>query len=148
VALAVHAGWRGTVSGIARVAVLHAAREYSVDPAEIEVALGPSAGGCCFEIERAIYDQAERDWGAMSGVWSGTGPGANSTFAASNRHILRNAGVDPERIFDVGALHHVSDGRVLLPPEVRREDRPPVGGGLAGKNDGLRFPVVSGCGRW
>lgn len=102
VALAVHAGWRGTASGIARAAVLHAAREYSVDPAEIEVALGPSAGGCCFEIECAIYDRVERDWGAMSGVWSGTGPRGKLDLRGVNRHILRKAGVDPEKIFDVG----------------------------------------------
>lgn len=102
VALAVHAGWRGTAAGIAREAVLHAAREYSVEPAEIEVALGPSAGGCCFEIEREIYDRLKRDWGPMRGAWAGTGPRGKLDLRGVNRHILHLAGVDPEKIFDVG----------------------------------------------
>jgi YfiH family protein len=46
---AAHAGWRGTVAGIAGQVVARM-RELGARPAAIRVALGPSIGPCCFEV--------------------------------------------------------------------------------------------------
>ncbi|MGE4483621.1 MAG: peptidoglycan editing factor PgeF [Oscillospiraceae bacterium] len=46
---AVHAGWRGTVADIAGEAVRVMAREYSCNPEDIQAAIGPGIGKCCFE---------------------------------------------------------------------------------------------------
>lgn len=48
---AVHAGWRGTASGIAAKAVEAMARTYGCDPANIRAAIGPCIGKCCFETD-------------------------------------------------------------------------------------------------
>lgn len=45
-----HAGWRGTVAGMAGAGVRHMIGEFGCDPAELHVALGPCIGVCCFEV--------------------------------------------------------------------------------------------------
>ena len=46
---AVHAGWRGTALGIAARAVEAMYRDFGSDPADLEAAIGPCIGPCCFE---------------------------------------------------------------------------------------------------
>ena len=48
---AVHAGWRGTASGIAAKAVRAMADSYGCDPKNIRAAIGPNIGLCCFETD-------------------------------------------------------------------------------------------------
>ena len=53
---AVHAGWRGTASGIVKNAVEMMVAEYGCDPANIHAAIGPNIGQCCFETDREVPD--------------------------------------------------------------------------------------------
>ena len=46
---AVHAGWRGTAKGIVARCVEAMTRDFGTDPADLEVAIGPCIGPCCFE---------------------------------------------------------------------------------------------------
>ena len=46
---AVHAGWRGTAQGIAARCVELMTREFGTDPADLQAAIGPCIGPCCFE---------------------------------------------------------------------------------------------------
>ena len=46
---ALHAGWRGSVSGIARKAFIKF-QEHGVEPEDIFAALGPCISRCCFEV--------------------------------------------------------------------------------------------------
>lgn len=46
---AVHAGWRGTAAGIAGKAVLAMCDHYGCAPGNIQAAIGPHIGQCCFE---------------------------------------------------------------------------------------------------
>lgn len=46
---AVHAGWRGTLAGIAGVAVRAMTARFGTDPANVVAAIGPCIGCCCFE---------------------------------------------------------------------------------------------------
>lgn len=47
---AVHAGWRGTLSGIAATAIARMGQEFHSRPEDLVVAIGPSIGLCCFEV--------------------------------------------------------------------------------------------------
>ena len=53
---AVHAGWRGTASGIATSAVKLLEREYGARPSRIIAYLGPSARSCCYEVGREVAE--------------------------------------------------------------------------------------------
>ncbi len=47
---ALHAGWRGTVAGIARAGVEALVEQFGSRPYDLRVALGPCIGACCFEV--------------------------------------------------------------------------------------------------
>ena len=51
---AVHAGWRGTALGIAARCVETMTREFGTDPADLEAAIGPCIGPCCFETDANV----------------------------------------------------------------------------------------------
>lgn len=51
---ALHAGWRGTASGIVTVAVGQMAAVYGTDPADILAAIGPGIDRCCFETHEDV----------------------------------------------------------------------------------------------
>lgn len=56
---AVHAGWRGTVLGIAMNTVRAMEREYGSKPEDLRVAIGPGIGSCCFEVGPEVAAQFE-----------------------------------------------------------------------------------------
>ena len=45
-----HAGWRGTVDGIAEALIRTMINSYGCDPADIRTVVGPGIGRCCFEV--------------------------------------------------------------------------------------------------
>lgn len=53
VACAIHAGWKGSVSGICANAVRAICEEY--DNCRIIAAIGPHARSCCYEVDDAVY---------------------------------------------------------------------------------------------
>lgn len=60
---AVHAGWRGTVSGIVSEAVRVMALHYGCKSADILAAIGPSIGKCCFETDNDVPKAARSAFG-------------------------------------------------------------------------------------
>ena len=53
---AVHAGWRGTFAGIAFYAIERLMKEYGAKPEDLQVAIGPAAGLCCYEVGAEVID--------------------------------------------------------------------------------------------
>lgn len=52
---AVHAGWRGTVGGIAPKCVDKLCKEFNIKPQSIRAAIGPSIRQCCYEVGYDVY---------------------------------------------------------------------------------------------
>ncbi|HXX39624.1 MAG TPA: peptidoglycan editing factor PgeF [bacterium] len=51
---ALHAGWRGTASGIALTLLETMARSFCTKPDRVCVTLGPAIGGCCYEVDTPV----------------------------------------------------------------------------------------------
>jgi YfiH family protein len=58
---AIHAGWRGTATGIAAGAVERLAQEFGSKPAQLLVAIGPAIGPCCFEVGPEVAELFQND---------------------------------------------------------------------------------------
>jgi YfiH family protein len=46
----IHAGWRGTALNIVTKTIRRLSELWRVDPENLRVAIGPSIGGCCYEV--------------------------------------------------------------------------------------------------
>lgn len=101
-AMAVHAGWRGTVAGIARRAVDAARERWGVEPRAWHAALGPAIGGCCYEVGLDVGRELERRWGAMPEAWRPAASKGRLDLRTANRITLRAAGLAEERIVETG----------------------------------------------
>lgn len=106
---AAHAGWRGTVSGVARQVVARMG-ELGARPADVRVALGPSIGPCCFEVGDEVVAAFEEAFPALARSGAGReggGEGALVVPGPRRSHIdlrvamraqLEEEGLRPERI--------------------------------------------------
>ena len=90
VVAAVHAGWRGTASGIVRVALDQMQVEFGTQPIHVHAAIGPGIGKCCYEVGPEVA--------AQFGV---TGR-AKIDLAELNRQLLLEAGVPSAQIYASG----------------------------------------------
>ena len=72
---AVHAGWRGVVNGIVAKSVRTMMERFGAGLASLHVAVGPSAGPCCYEVDTPVIDQLPPDVLGDSTILRQTGPG-------------------------------------------------------------------------
>jgi YfiH family protein len=59
---ALHAGWRGTVAGMATAGVAALVGTFGCRPEDLRVALGPCIGPCCFDVGLAVVGAFEAAW--------------------------------------------------------------------------------------
>ena len=96
---AVHAGWRGTLATAVVVGVQRLKDEYGVRPENLRVAIGASAGPCCYEVGSEVIDAFADRFGSGADLFKTTRPGhAMVDLLKANRDQLESAGVLPERI--------------------------------------------------
>lgn len=99
----VHAGWRGTVAGIAARAVELMAQEFGSDPAALHAGIGPSIGACCYEVGEEVIEA----W-ASAGIhgWEAARvcrePRPHFDLWTANRLALQAAGVPESQIETAG----------------------------------------------
>ena len=65
VAAVVHAGWRGSAAGVVETAVDLLTTRWNLRPHEIEAAMGPAIGGCCYRVGDEVRAAFESRYGAL-----------------------------------------------------------------------------------
>jgi polyphenol oxidase len=102
-AAAVHAGWRGTLAGIAQKTVRLFEDQYGVTADGLEVALGPSIGVCCYEVKDDVAAPLMKKWGSLTTPSVAVKEGKSFiNLSRLNRDILREAGVPGKQLIQVG----------------------------------------------
>ena len=96
---AVHAGWRGTVNGIAPVAVAEMLR-LGATLEKIRVAIGPCIHACCFEVQQDFVDAvtAIRGEAFAEAYIQRRGEGRFADLLRMNTALLLEAGLSPSQI--------------------------------------------------
>jgi YfiH family protein len=106
VVAAVHAGWRGTAAGIARVAIQRMREAHGSDPADLVAAIGPAIRACCYEVGpevRAAFG-ASAATAARLARWftPGRGDRLQLDVPCANVHQLLDAGIPVGQVHDSG----------------------------------------------
>jgi hypothetical protein len=57
VVAAVHAGWRGTLSGVVNRTIKRIEKDYGILSSKVSAAIGPSIGMCCYEVGEEVAVQ-------------------------------------------------------------------------------------------
>jgi YfiH family protein len=96
---AVHAGWRGTLATAVVVAVDRLTKEYDGRPEDLRVAIGASAGPCCYEVGSDVIDAFTGKFVDGDKLFMQTRPDhAKVDLLKANREQLISTGVKAERI--------------------------------------------------
>jgi YfiH family protein len=121
----VHAGWRGTLAGIAS----EAARRLAATCALAWAAIGPSIGPCCFTVSASVAEQ-------FGACWPNAVSGEAVDLRACVTEQLTDAGLDPAAVVDLGVCTSC-DGRFYS----HRRDR-----GLTGRHLAIAWSRGRGSG--
>ncbi len=96
---AVHAGWQGTAARLVAKTVAGMQSLFDCNPAELQAAIGPCIGKCCYEVDtpvRQAFTQNGLPWDSCT-EQSGTDTWRLDLIAA-NRELLMEAGLPASRI--------------------------------------------------
>lgn len=101
---AIHAGWRGTLSGIAAKTVRAMIETFGADPAHLRAGIGPTIGPCCYEVGQEVWEAVEERHPyaarALSHLPDRTGK-AMLDLACVNRLQLIEVGLNPGHVHAV-----------------------------------------------
>jgi YfiH family protein len=100
---AVHAGWRGTLAGIAQQTVQRFEQQYGIVPSELEAALGPAIGVCCYEVKDDVAKPLMKRWATLTTPSVQVRQGKSFiNLRRLNRDILRASGVPGTQLHEIG----------------------------------------------
>jgi hypothetical protein len=102
VVAAVHAGWRGAVAGIVPKTLAVMGKRFGSEPASLRVAIGPSAGPCCYEVDEPVLRRLREACADWRRLVRETGSGkAMLDLRGLVRGQARGAGVREEAVHSV-----------------------------------------------
>ena len=94
VVAAVHAGWRGAAAGVLESALRRLRETWGVAPADVEVALGPSIGPCCYRVGAEVRAAFTARTGTLTAAaWTPAGDRLLLDLRAAARLLVEAAGV-------------------------------------------------------
>jgi len=94
-----HAGWRGTVKGATGAAV-KAAVQAGARADQLHVAIAPSIGPCCYEVDEPVMREFGRAHGRRAQAWFTPARDGHAMLDLwkANEALLADAGVDRAKI--------------------------------------------------
>lgn len=102
VVAAAHAGWRGTLAGVATQTVQAMHLAYGSQPDDLEVLIGPGICPRCYQVGRDVADQFVRRYGREARYLTSGNGGTQLDLAAAIRLQLEDAGVPASAIESTG----------------------------------------------
>ena len=104
VVAAVHAGWRGAVAGIVPKTVALLVSRFGATVERLRMAIGPSAGACCYEVDEPVLARLREVFPEWRSVVEPSGPAtAHLDLRAFVRRQGLADGLQAERIVTVNA---------------------------------------------
>ncbi len=98
-----HAGWKGTVGRIAEEMVKAFHEHYGTRAVDLQVAIGPSIGGCCYEVDERILERVRE---SATNWRVAVTPQENGRYLLDlprlNQEILAESGVQETQILRTG----------------------------------------------
>jgi len=113
-----HAGWRGSRSGIARAGVEALQRSFGSRPESLKALIAPAIGACCYRVGTEVLKEFRSAGHILDGCWREVGDGGFLDLPGLNRRALIESGLDPGRIYSSGLCTHCMPG---LFPSYRRD---------------------------
>lgn len=99
IAAALHAGWRGTLKGIARRAIELLHTNWNVMAQDLYIALGPSIGSCCYEVGPDVGEEIVTRWNIQSlSAWRPVKTKGFLDLREVNTHQIVESGVPKTHI--------------------------------------------------
>ncbi|OQX65587.1 MAG: hypothetical protein B6I38_03190 [Anaerolineaceae bacterium 4572_5.1] len=104
-----HAGWMGTVRGVATAAIEAMRERYGSRPADIHAAIGPSIGPDHYEVGEDVISQVRQNFGVNSETVLSINGRAYFNLWSANRILLEQAGVEQIEVAEVCTACHPED---------------------------------------
>lgn len=101
VCAAVHAGWRGTASGILAKTIAEMTGRFFCSPEDVQVAMGPAIRWCCYAVDRDVVSAVRRASGDGE-YFRKKGNKYCLDLPEANRSQARSAGVPESNIWMSG----------------------------------------------
>ncbi|MBA3612172.1 MAG: peptidoglycan editing factor PgeF [Nitrospirales bacterium] len=110
VVAAIHAGWRGAVAGIVAETIRACVDEFGAKPEHMHLAIGPSIGPCCYEVDEQVLNPLRSRYPTWPGVLQETKEGKGVLdLKQLIYHQIRAGGVPDSQIGRVDHCTHCRD---------------------------------------
>jgi YfiH family protein len=106
-----HAGWRGTVQGMAAATVRAMHDTYGSNPADIQAGIGPAIGPSRYQVGEEVVDAVQRYFGTMDGLVR-RDPADGTAYLdlwAANRLDLERSGVGQVEVAEMCTYERVDE---------------------------------------
>ncbi len=98
---AVHAGWRGTLQGIATSAISYMKDRFKSEKRDMVAAFGPSIRKCCYEVDESLIKKFAEKFDSRD-FFEKRGNNFFLDLVKVNRIQLEEAGINRDNIYDSG----------------------------------------------
>jgi len=106
-----HAGWRGTVQGIAGETVRAMTRTYGSNPADIQAGIGPAIGPNRYQVGEEVVEAVRQQFGTTDGLIR-RDPADGTAYLnlwTANRLDLERAGVGQIEVAEICTAEHTDE---------------------------------------